>query len=613
MSVQTLTPLSVVNLPNGISGARDWQNLENAKTDNSLYVFSQLDNTSTTTNYLYSSDYNFNIPNDSTIQGITARIQKRSTGTIKDHFVGLVYPDGTGISITFPGEQENDNWTSLESTSNYGSSNIIWNRNWTPTEINDGDFGVVISAMGEINDTALIDICKITVHYNNVFFEEGDGGGEIAGESLSPAIMNEIGSGGATVSRLSTYDIEANGGSNIGGTSIVTMVHSATTTNNQINFTCTGDQVVPPNPTDLIVHASIAFDPDTNVIKWYINNTIPNANAVRIRGPAPEGETSGTIISIDGLQNVSINPIIGQLTITNEQMNHLQNGLLHLFIRHDATQTIVRGQIVQRASIGTSGSASFIYDETSEGNIELGGKSFFTFNEDTIGGIESSGNAIGGKQLDSTAEGGITASGFHIRQKFTILNGIGGIESTGVSTTQATYTSESLGGTEVNGKIIQGIHQHLPLAGIECGGEGNPFVINEIIPFGGVEIGGNININMFWLNNPVEDGGVETGGNSRKERIRILQKAVISGIGNSLFSENILKVKPTKEKLIISNFDEMPKQKIPEFNFNKPTWCFVDKNDYGNCCALIKNDSTSDDCDGSIPRIIKTRQKHHLP
>jgi len=616
MPVQTLTPLSVVNLPNGISDSKDWQNLDNAKSDNSLYAFSTFDSAPTVTKYLYSSEYNFNIPSDSTIQGITARVQKRATGsgTVKDHFVGLLYPDGTGFSITFPGEQEGANWTGTESTSNYGGSNVIWNKPWTSDEINSNDFGIVISAMGQINDTALIDVCKITVHYNNVVSEIGTGGGEISGGSLSPAVMNEIASGGVTASRLSTHDLdEVSGGAVMGGTSVVTIGNNATATDNQVNFTCTGDQVVPPHSTDLIVHASIAFDPSTNVIRWYINNTIPGINAVRIRGPAPEGQDGGiTVVRIDSLQDVSINPIIGQAVITSEQMGHLQNGLLHLFMRQDFPQIIVRGQIVQRASVGASGSASFTYNETSEGGINASGNGAFTFNEEAAGGAESSGNAIGVKLLDLIAEGGIVTSGHHIRQKFTVLDGIGGIEATGVSETQATYTLESLGGAEVNGKIIQGIHQYIPSAGIECGGEGSPFIINEIIPSGGVKIDGSININMFWLSNPVEDGGLEAGGNSRKERIRILQKAVISGIGNSLFSDNILKIKPTKERLILSNFDETPNSN-QEFRFEKqPTWCFVDKNDYGNCCALV-GDSTSDDCDGSIPKIIKVRQRHHLP
>jgi len=615
MATQTFSPTVVVNLPNGVTGARDWQNESDAVSDNSLYAFSTFDSTSAITKYLYSSGYNFSIPSDATISGFAVTIQKRASGTVQDHFVGLTYPDGTNVSITFPGKEDGTNWTSGEGTSTYGNSNDPWNKSWTYSEVNDVNFGVVISAQGNVGSSPLIDTFKVTVTYSRVYAEVGSGGLAGGGDSTNMLTYNVDGSGGAVVSRQDRHDINGSGGAGLAGAADVFTVFGATRTSDQYTFVCKGSQVVPPNSATEVVHASLTFNATNNVVKWYINNTITGIDAVRFRGPAAEGATAGTII--DALQDVGVNPIIGQATVTTQQMTDLQNGLWYLYMREDTSGKIIRGQVVNRASLGASGTTTFTNDIDATGGVVAAGRGFFIWSDDATGGILCGGDNTSTKGVSISASGGIVAGGLvNDVTKSYVINTLGGAVIAGDKTIQVTY--ETTGGNEgvaIGGDRIVGITPYIIPAGVRGGGIGTAINNMNLIGSGGVETSPDSNLNLFWLHNPVGDGGVVVDGQARKERIHQLQKAIISGIGNSLYSENILQEVPEVTKLLTPHtVEDQPDLDDPGFRFEvQPNWCFIDENVAVDCCQVVNEDNELATCDGAIPRILGGRQKHYLP
>lgn len=618
MADQTGFPTAAVNLDNGVTGARNWQNVSDALTDNALYAFSTFDSTGTVTKYLYLSDYNFSIPSDATVTGFTVTVQKRASGTAQDHFVGLAYPDGTNVSITFPGKQEGTNWTSGEGTSNYGNSNDPWNKTWTYSEVNDQNFGVVISAQGASGSSPLIDTVKIAVAYHRIYADIATGGAQGGGSGTNVATFNVTGSGGGVVSRLSTYDVDGTGGAVAGGLSDVFTVNEVTVQSNQIAFVCNGAQVVPANSATETVHASLTYDAVTNVVRWYINNTISGVDTVRFRNGA-EGVFGNIRINVDSLQDVSVNPIIGQTTVSSDSIAEIQAGTWNLVLTDNDTGKSVRGQVVNRASISGDGTAtrSVTTNVDATGGLILGGRAFFIWSDDATGGVSGGGEAYSAKSHSYVGTGGAIAGGSGPEVKSIHLNGSGGTRSGGLSILQANYgVTAASSGVEAAGLSPKGIYIHLESAGVSGGGAASPLNISNVVASGGAEMAGAININMFWLHNPVGDGGGVCGGDARKERIRELQKAIITGIGNSLFSDNILKVVPNEgEKLFPPHTeDEMPELPEQVYFETSPGWCFVYPNFEKNneCCSLVGEDDTVV-CDASIPKILERRQRGYLP
>ncbi|CAE7860209.1 unnamed protein product [Symbiodinium microadriaticum] len=516
--------------------ARDWQDTTNGLTDDSLYAFSTFDSTATITKYLYSSDYGFSIPVDANITGFTASVQKRASGTAQDHFVGLAYPDGTAVSITFPGKQDGTNWTTGEGTSNYGNSNDPWNKVWTPSEINDENFGFVISAMGNEGDSPLIDLCSITVHYNRIYSEIASGGVASGGSGENSMTMNETASGGGVVSRLSTYDIDGEGGAVLAGAAINTMVMNADINTNQVTFISEGSQVNPPSETTTqIVHASVSWDSNTNVVSWFVNNTdIPNANIMTLR-QGEVGEGGPLRINVKNVSDTT-NPHVGSQVVDASWITEIENGEWYLVVRDTtaAPDIWTRGQVVQTGAALGGGAVvtSMSMNETPTGGVVMGSRAFFIFSDDSTGGVEIGGDGTLGKLVMEDGTGGAVVGGQETNFKDVIIDGSGGIEAAGVSDTQAVYEAIATGAALAGGKIIQGIHPYIAPAGVEAAGVAQPLNILNVSTSGGAVVAGAIRINMYWLHNPVEDGGVVMGGKAFKERIRQLTSATISGIGS---------------------------------------------------------------------------------
>ena len=122
-------------------------------------------------NYLQGSDFGFTIPTNGTIIGIEVTIGKlRESGpgnTMYDQVVRLV-KNGTITGSNYA--QTTTNWTRDQGTPAdvvYGGSTDLWGTTWTPADINNANFGVVIAATTTLNIYARVDYMIVSVYYSS--------------------------------------------------------------------------------------------------------------------------------------------------------------------------------------------------------------------------------------------------------------------------------------------------------------------------------------------------------------------------------------------------------------------------------------------------------------
>ena len=148
------------------------------------------------TNYLRGTGYGFSIPTDAIVTGISVVINKSSSGTtspfVTDSRVSLV--KGGTIQTTNKAVI-GTNWSNnnVFGSTTYGGSADLWNTTWTAADINNANFGVVLSATNASTNarTASVDYMRITVTYTIPgtlnWYTVSSGGSIIAtGSTLNP-------------------------------------------------------------------------------------------------------------------------------------------------------------------------------------------------------------------------------------------------------------------------------------------------------------------------------------------------------------------------------------------------------------------------------------------
>lgn len=140
-----------------------WTNPTNVASSNDVYATAVGDGLSS--HYLKATNFSFSIPVGAVINGILVEVERhRGVGTIKDVNVKIVKADGT-IGATNKADTAT-NWPTSDTYGSYGSSSDLWGETWASTDINDVDFGMVIStSMTGLGATASIDHIRITVYY----------------------------------------------------------------------------------------------------------------------------------------------------------------------------------------------------------------------------------------------------------------------------------------------------------------------------------------------------------------------------------------------------------------------------------------------------------------
>ncbi len=150
-------------------GDHNWSNSSDARTSNNDRAYVLITSSSNISNYLRATDFDFSIPNDALINGITVVIERSEGGQnpskIRDYSVRLVKNDNvvgdnkakTGID-----------WPLSDGTENYGGVGDLWGESWTANEINSNKFGVALSVGRNSggDEYARVDAISISVNYS---------------------------------------------------------------------------------------------------------------------------------------------------------------------------------------------------------------------------------------------------------------------------------------------------------------------------------------------------------------------------------------------------------------------------------------------------------------
>lgn len=147
-------------------GTLTWTNPGNITNSDNVYATISTTNT-TTTHYLKGTNYGFSIPAGATINGITASLERKFAGgggAVNDSRISIVKSDG---SVGATNKSSGGAWPTTEGSVNYGSSADLWGETWTPSDINNSNFGFVMSASTSpaVSVTLSVDAYQITVDY----------------------------------------------------------------------------------------------------------------------------------------------------------------------------------------------------------------------------------------------------------------------------------------------------------------------------------------------------------------------------------------------------------------------------------------------------------------
>jgi hypothetical protein len=116
-----------------------------------------------TAQYLKATDYDFAVPSNATIQGITAEVERSASvgGVITDQSVRIV----KGGSITGDSRASGSTWPTSDAYQTYGGSSDLWGESWTPADINSTGFGLAVVPQTTSSAQARVDHIRMTVRY----------------------------------------------------------------------------------------------------------------------------------------------------------------------------------------------------------------------------------------------------------------------------------------------------------------------------------------------------------------------------------------------------------------------------------------------------------------
>lgn len=119
------------------------------------------------TQFLKATNFGFAVPTNATITGIKVEIKKRSDYYMDatDLYVYIIKSDGSEGTTN---KALSGYWPSTLTYSTYGGTSDLWGETWTPSDINDSDFGVEIMGHSMYEEDVYIDHIRITVYYSIV-------------------------------------------------------------------------------------------------------------------------------------------------------------------------------------------------------------------------------------------------------------------------------------------------------------------------------------------------------------------------------------------------------------------------------------------------------------
>ncbi len=147
-------------------GTITWSNPGNVISSNNGYATASLDD-NIISHYLKATDFDFSIPSNAVINGITVDIEKDvgSASRVKDYQVRII----KGGTVGSTNRSNTNFWSTTEAYVTYGSSSDLWGESWTYSDINNLNFGVAISAQKTVTAggavIASVDHIRITITY----------------------------------------------------------------------------------------------------------------------------------------------------------------------------------------------------------------------------------------------------------------------------------------------------------------------------------------------------------------------------------------------------------------------------------------------------------------
>ena len=168
----TQSASTAVNTPDAINCAvdanNDWINPTDSFTQNNVYTYvtnSKFDTTDVTER-LDNTNFGFNIPTGSTIDGIEVSMDRyMSTGGANDYFLklfkaGILMGDNKSVGAAWAAS-DTDTYVT------FGSPTELWGTTWTEADIENISFGVALCAQATADRTDIhVDHITITVYYS---------------------------------------------------------------------------------------------------------------------------------------------------------------------------------------------------------------------------------------------------------------------------------------------------------------------------------------------------------------------------------------------------------------------------------------------------------------
>lgn len=198
-------------------GTVPWIDENNAKASDNNYAYTSRQVSTYYTYYLKATNFSFSIPTGTTINGILVKIERKSAPgiTTQDYAVKIVKSNG---SIGSENKANlGTNWPTSDAYTDYGGDNDLWSENWTASDINNANFGVVLQAVSSGCDPPgcygpYVDHIRVTVYYSENTCTYGGSGDWIVNASDNCIISTntELSSNTLYIEGTGTFTILAN-------------------------------------------------------------------------------------------------------------------------------------------------------------------------------------------------------------------------------------------------------------------------------------------------------------------------------------------------------------------------------------------------------------------
>jgi len=153
-----LSPSASANVDN--SSGVSWSSLANSYASDDSYATVSI-GSSGHSDYLETTGFGFSIDSGATITGIELSVERKVTTTdeVNDNAVRLRKNSGMVGNNKASGTQ----WEAAETTATYGGPGDLWGTTWSPSEINNANFGARFAAEHDFQGTDTVSVDSITI------------------------------------------------------------------------------------------------------------------------------------------------------------------------------------------------------------------------------------------------------------------------------------------------------------------------------------------------------------------------------------------------------------------------------------------------------------------